>query len=143
MSWQAPVDPITMLSTQLNALASLATSAVGTEFDNTTRLMDSCTFNFLSGSFGASPLGANLEIYIVTDTEGVYSDGSAGVAPSTTQLLATIALRSATGVHNVDKPQSVDLPAKKFKLVITNKALVALPAAGNVLKMFPQRKGTT
>lgn len=127
----------TLLSSELDALADNAGSALGTEYNNASNLNLFGDFQ-LDVTFAAGPTaGTGINLYLVPATDGTnYNDGATTARP-------VIFLRGTWPLRNVATQQrltisGVQLPPLKFKIfVVNNSTGRAFPATGTTVKMVP------
>lgn len=126
----------TLLSTELNSLATGNLSALGTEYDNTSGLYLFADFQ-LDVTFGSSPTAnAPVVLYIVPKTDGTnYNFGSSsnawdGFVRGGWSLMATTSQQLLT-------IQGVPIPPLKFKIQVKNQSGQSFPGSGSTVKMVP------
>ena len=121
----------TVLSTELNSLASGAASAASGALDNGTLLdlFADLTFNIATQG-AARTAGAFVSIYIIRATDGSTYDGilAAGNEPR-----ATFTFDAATTTWQFSR-DDVPLPPGLYKWYAVNNTGQALAASGNTLK---------
>lgn len=134
--WAAYTSRGSVLTTELNALASAGRSAAGTEVDNGTNL-DTLGKFVLQVTFGTAPsAGGYVEIYMVTATDGTnYEDGSDSVDPGTHKLIDRIPVRAVTTAQRLSGRLIPLLPAKT-KFLLYNGSGQAFPASGSTLTLY-------
>lgn len=134
--WTAGTSRGNVLTTELNALANAAYSAVGSVLDNSTNL-DRFGIAELAATWATNPTDkAVLDLFAIPAVDATnYADGGATVRPSNFLYLGsfqvravTTAQRIATGVFN--------LPPFKVKFVLLNSSGFALPASGSVVSLW-------
>jgi hypothetical protein len=140
IKWQA--DAITtLLSTELNALASGNGSNLGTAYPNDVNLNFYGDFELFINTFGVAPVvDSTIDLYVVPATDGTnYNDGSATVQPINFYR-GSWSLRAAAVAFRLTI-QGVLLPPVPFKLTVFNNATgQALPATGNTVRMTGYRE---
>ena len=131
-----PASITSLLTTELNSLASAAGSALGTEYDNATNCFLYGLFE-LTATFGSSPTAdTTVDLYLVPAPDGTnYDDGSA-------TILAGNHIIGGWNIRAVNTAQKlamwgVPLPPTKFKLNVLNNTDQAMAASGNIVKMIP------
>lgn len=134
--WAAYTSRGSVLSTELNALASAGRSAAGTEVDNSANL-DMFGVLELSVTFGTAPAaGGYVEIYMVTAPDGTnYEDGSNTVDPGTHKLIDRIPVRAVTTAQRLSG-RLIPLLPEKTKFLIYNGSGQAFPASGSTLTLY-------
>jgi len=134
-----------LLTTELNALANVNASALGTEYDNATNLYPFGMFE-LNATFGTNPTaGSVCDLYLVPASDGTnYDDSTTGATLLTplTSFVGSFPLRAVTTAQKVPigVVWRIELPPTKFKLQIINRSGVAFPASGSTVKMIPYRR---
>lgn len=134
--WAAYTSRGSVLSTELNALASAGRSAAGAEVDNGTNL-DMFGVLELAVTFGTAPsAGAYVEIYMVTAPDGAnYEDGSNTVDPGTHKLIDRIPVRAVTTAQRLSG-RLIPLLPEKTKFLLYNGSGQAFPASGSTLTLY-------
>lgn len=125
----------TVLSTELNALGSGSGKALSAAIDNASYL-DLFDDLELSVDFVTAPTaGTVVEMYLLRSIDGgvTYPDGSATVAPQSSQYVGGFAVRSTTAAQVLSLP-GVALPPGVFKYLLQNTTNQAFPATGSVLR---------
>lgn len=137
-----------VLTTELNSLASSAASALGTEYDNTDA--GGAYFEIAAGelavNFGSAPT-ANTEcrLYLAIAVDGTnYSDITTGASEEVTGLeyVGSFLVKNATGTQRraLQMPYGrYPLPALKLKFALLNETNQAFPASGSTVKLVMQR----
>ena len=132
----SPASITSLLTTELNSLASGAYSALGTEYDNTSGLYLYADFQ-LDVTFGSSPtVNTPIMLYLVPKTDGTNynfgssSNGWAGFVRGGWQMIATTNQQLLT-------IQGIPIPPLKFKAQIYNGTNQSFPASGTTVKMVP------
>lgn len=132
----------TMLSTELNSLASNSRAISTTPFDNgdTANLYFSAYFEAVLDYASAPTADLPFDVYIVPAIDGTnYANGDASIAPPGTLFAGSFALRAVnTAQRLVFGP--VTLPPETFHVVVHNRGGQALDASGNTIKMLPVRQ---
>ena len=134
--WAAYTSRGSVLSTELNALASAGRSAAGAEVDNGTNL-DMFGVLELSVTFGTAPsAGGYVEIYMVTAPDGTnYEDGSNTIDPGTHKLVDRIPVRAVTTAQRLSG-RLIPLLPEKTKFLLYNGSGQAFPASGSTLTLY-------
>jgi len=134
--WAAYTSRGSVLSTELNALASAGRSAAGAEVDNGANL-DMFGVLELAVTFGTAPVaGGFIEIYMVTAPDGTnYEDGSDSVDPGTHKLIDRIPVRAVTTAQRLTG-RLVPLLPEKTKFLLYNGSGQAFPASGSTLTLY-------
>ena len=124
-----------VLTTELNALANGAYSAVGTEIDNSTNLdqWGSLEVNLASLTPTA---GAYLQLFLSQAVGGTnYEDPASSTNPGYQMSVAVVSLATGAATKWVTTP-FFRLPPTKFKFVLLNGAGAALGASGNTVTLY-------
>jgi hypothetical protein len=150
---QAPASAVTLLSTELNAIASgsAATSSVAgtagvfTETTHSSYPFGGFSFNpggafasapsagaYLAGWFLRSPDGTNFETIV-----GTPSLTSPALPRSPDFIIPIDAAVGASGSIKFAQGARVPMPFESYKLVLQNMTSQALAATGNTLKVQP------
>jgi hypothetical protein len=134
--WATWTDRSTVLTTELNSLASSARSNAGTEVANQTN-KDKYGIVELTVTFGSAPsAGALVNVYMVTAPDGTnYEDGSSSSDPGMHTHVATVALKATTSAQRVS---SAMFPLKplKTKFILENRTSQAFPSSGSQVKLY-------
>lgn len=129
-----------VLTTELNSLATATDSSAGTAFDNTPTTSDK---GFLGGelelvvTFGTNPTaGSAAYAYIVSAPDGTnYGDANSTAA----RLVATFPLRATTSAQRLTRYISADsLPCCNIKFLLRTDAGQTTASSGNTLKFLPE-----
>ena len=134
----APTDRSTVLTTELNSLASGSRTNVGTEIDNSANL-DTYGFLKLAVTFGTNPsAGAYVEIHMLMALDGTnYPDGSSSVDPGADTTILTIPILASTSAQSKQIGPFL-LPPSKIKFILVNQTGQAFPASGSTLRLYTQ-----
>jgi hypothetical protein len=130
--WTAPSTTLTsLLTTELNSLASAGVSAAGTEYDNNSNLHLYAWF-VLDVTFGSSPTDKSaVDIYIAKAFDGTNYQYSA--VPRSPDYVGSFLVKDNTSAQkHVIGP--ILVPPCKFKLVLVNSTNQAFPASGSTVK---------
>jgi hypothetical protein len=149
----APASAVTLLTTELNALASgaAATSSVGgtsgvfTESSTSSYLWGDLVFN-PGGAFGSAPAaGGYLAGWFLRSPDGGSTFETVVATPSLTQPALprspdfVIPIDAATGASGDLKwgQGRTPLPYESYKVLLQNMTSQALAATGNTLRVLP------
>jgi hypothetical protein len=133
--WVASASRGNVLTTELNALANGAFSAVGPAYDNTTNLDEWGACDITLPSI-ISTAGAYLQIFLAVSLDGTtYEDAPSATNPGSHQLVATVSLTAATSAKRT-MTAWFRLPPNKFKFVLKNASGVALAATVNTVALY-------
>ena len=135
--WQAaPVSRSTVLTTELNALANAACSAVGPEIDNSTNLDQYGCVDIVLATLDPAA-GGYLQLFIIQAVGGTtYEDPPTTTTnPGTHMLVATLNLLDTSSAKRVQSAW-FRLPPSKIKFVLYNGSGVALNATGNTVTLY-------
>lgn len=126
----------TMLSTELDSLASLSASGVGTQYDNSTNLFLYADF-VLSVDFVSAPTGGlPINLFLIPAVDGTnYATGSSALLPANCGKGSFMVFNSASPQKLVIS--GVQIPPTKFKLILENGTDQAFPASGSTVEMLP------
>ena len=126
----------TVLTTELNSLANVAHSTVGTEIDNSANLDQYGKVEIYLGSLSPAA-GAYVQLHMTTAPGGTnYEDVPTSVNAANHTVVAVIPLGTApTSAKRVMSPMFVMQPAKT-KFVLYNAAGVALAATTNTVTLY-------
>lgn len=142
LKWQADAA-VTLLSTELNALANNTGSVLGTAYPNNTNLNMYGDFELFINTFGGNAVAdSTVDLYIVPATDGTdYNDGSATVQPLNFYRGAWSLRVAATFRLTI---QAILLPPVPFKITVFNNATgQAFPATGSIVQMVGYREQYT
>lgn len=124
------------LTTELNSLADAATSALGTEIDNTTELDDTIDFQLDLASVTITSTSAYVVVYLVPTVDGTnYPDwGSSTYANYDAQYaVGSIAVKNVSAAAARANLVGIPIGPGKFKIAIRNMTGAALAASGNTV----------
>lgn len=124
-----------LLTTELNALAAGAGSALGTEFDNSTNLLIFGSFQ-LDVTFAVNPIvDTTVDLYLIPAPDGTnYNNGSASIQPQNFAI-GSFNIRAAS-TQQLLYLWGVQLPPTKFKMIGFNGTDQPFPASGSTVKMI-------
>lgn len=129
-----------LLTTELNSLATATDSAAGTAFDNSPSTTDK---GFLGGelelvvTFGTNPTaGTAAYVYMVAQPDGTnYGDANSTAA----RIVATLPLRATTSAQRLSRYITADaLPCCNIKFFLRTDAGQTTASSGNTLKFLPE-----
>ena len=144
--WGNVGSVVSLLSTELNSLASAAGSAYGPEVNNNNQPIQGTLWLHIASNSLAFTTGSFVGIYLVPSTtpgtaSGTYPTYTSGTSPvySGNGYVAAININPQTQSANVvdETLPNVFIPSGYFKTILINKSGVALPASGNTLKFYP------
>lgn len=120
-----------VLTTDLNSLASAGTSAASAALDNTSALDLFADLTLTVATQGsARGTGANVTVYLVQALDGTnYDDVHAGTA----ELVTVFSLDAATTARQVTR-RDIPIPPGLYKLFVVNNTGQTLAASGNILE---------
>lgn len=120
-----------VLTTELDSLASGGTSAASAALDNGTALDLFADFTLTVATQGAArSAGANIAVYLTQALDGTnYDDVHAGTA----ELVAVFSLDAATTARQSSR-RDVPISPGLYKLFAVNNTGQALAASGNILE---------
>lgn len=131
-------SPLSVMTTELNALTSSTGKAISAAIDNSTNL-DLFDDLQLSVTFASAPTaGTVVELYLLpsVDAGTDYPDGSTTVLPQSALFVAGFAVR-AVSTAQVLVVRGVALPPGLFKYLVQNTTNQAFPATGSTLERSP------
>ena len=135
----APSDRSTVLTTELDSLASTAYSGPGTVIDNSVN-KDVWAIAELVVDFVSGPtLGSVCQLYAIVSRDGTnYEQGGAtagGIAPPEAALVATFQLDDTTAAQRVmSNPFKLRGPFK-HKFILRNRSGQSFPASGSTVSV--------
>lgn len=124
------------LTTELNSLADAATTALGSEIDNTSNLNDTIDFQLDLASVTITGTSAYVVVYLVPTVDGTnYPDwGSSTYANYDAQYaVGTIAVKNVSAAAARAMLTGIQLGPFKYKLALRNMTGAAHAASGNTL----------
>lgn len=134
-NWAAFTSRSTVLTTELNALANGAYSAVGTVVDNTSNLDQWGALDIVLASLNPTA-GAYLQLFMVQSLDGTtYEDPPSSTNPGFHMSVAVVALTTGSAAKRVMTPM-FRIPPGKFKFVLLNNAGPALGATLNTVTLY-------
>lgn len=145
-AWGAVGTVVTLLSTELNTLATASGSAAGSEVDNSTNSQLATLWLTIASNSLAFTVSSFVSVYLVPSTTPgassgtypTYTSGSSYKLAASNYWVGDIFINPATQSANVvnETLPNVMLPAGFFKPILVNNSGVTLPASGNTLKMY-------
>lgn len=140
-SWSTRDAEQSLLTTQLNSLASNAFSAKGTVIDNTHGPVYGHVE--LKVAFATAPTGPLLlPLYLIPVLDGSNAGwgGDTEGEPPAECMVGYFQARALTTPHYCPLKTPVLLPNSKFAAVLGNLASQALASSGNVVRIFTFRR---
>jgi len=135
VKWSAKTDRGAVLAAELNALASGAYSAAGTEVDNSVN-RDQWAAVEISLAALTPTAGAYISVYLITAPDGAsYEDAPSATNPAFHDLVATVSVATGAGAKRAITAW-FRIPPTKFKIVVLNGTGVALAATTNAANLF-------
>lgn len=142
--WGTRQAATTLLTTELNSLATANGSAASSAIDLTASgwLLGDLEL-FIASSSLAFTSTSYVDVYFLTSSDGTnypkYTSGASWKLASANYLAASIAIHPATLSAEAiyESVRGVLIPSAKFKTVLVSNAGVTLPASGNTLKLYP------
>jgi hypothetical protein len=132
--WAAGTSRGNQLTTELNALANGAFSAVGPAYDNTGNLDEYAYCDITLASLTPAT-GGYIQLFLAVSVDGTtYEDAPSSTNPGSHQLVATVSLRASVGTCRISTKR-FEIPPLKFKFVLKNASGVALGATLNTVAM--------
>ena len=120
-----------VLTTDLNSLASGSTSAASAALDNTTNLDLFADLTLTVAAQGAArSAGANVSVYMVMALDGTNYDD---VQSATAELVAVFSLDAATTARQSTR-RDIPIPPGLYKYFVVNNTGQAFAASGNILE---------
>lgn len=143
--WGPVGTVIHLLTTQLDALASLAGSAYGPELGGATKEQVGTLYLHLASNSLAFTSASSVAVYLVQSSTlasgATYPTYTSGTTPkySGNGFVGSIQLNPATQSANVvdEILPGITIPAGFYKCILINNSGVALPASGNTLDLYP------
>ena len=148
-TWSAPTAVQTLMTTELNSLATatlvVSSTTSGNQasgvYDNTAALDLYADFQLGLEYGGAAPAAGTkvAELYLLPTVDGTnYATTDASNQPQMATLVATFESRAgSTSAFEYLVAMGIPLPPQKCKWVVKNTSGHALAASGNTLKMQP------
>lgn len=126
---------VTVMSTELNAIAASTGKAISSAFDNTTDLDLFADLELSVDYVSAPTAGTVVELYLLPSIDGgtTYPDGSATVLPQSSLFVGGFAVRAVTTLQLMVM-RGVALPPGFYKYVVQNTTSQAFPATGSTLR---------
>lgn len=136
--WNAPSAVVTVLTTELNALANNTMAAVSAAVANQTNLDVYSDWELVLASLSPTA-GAHVDVYIAEAVDGSNypADAAATMRLQASQLLCTFGLGITAATAQRTVVRNVVIPPGTFKIYLDNQSGVALGATSNTLKMIP------
>jgi hypothetical protein len=128
----------TVLSTELDGLASGSMSAAGATFDNSVNQDLKVDIEVFLASLSPTA-GSYVSIYIAESVDGSNfpAPSAADMRSSVTHLLAVIPTGTAASTTQRLVIRGIDIPPTKMKFYLDNQVTVGLNASGNTVKILP------
>lgn len=132
----APASPLSVLTTELNALANNTASAASATIANATN-KDLYADLWVHLASLTPAAGGYLTLYILESIDGSTFPAATGsvLRNQPTHVLATMQLNPAVGAQDV-VVRNVLLPPADFKIVLDNQSGVALAGTLNTVKLI-------
>ncbi len=133
-------NPVTVLDTGLNALASSA-AAISSAIDNDADLDTYADFQ-LSVTFGSAPTDASIcSLYLVRTVDGTNFEDASTTGPVVPRggFVGAFSVRAVTSAQ-VMILKEVLLPPRDFKVMLVNSTNQAFPASGSTVKMLTYKQ---
>lgn len=142
LQWGTPGTLTTVISTDLDSLATGTRSNAGAVFDNGAGLYLFGDFE-ANITFASSPTaGGLLTLFLLPAVDGTnYADGSSSVANINAQRGFWV-VRGVNTAQRIVLP-GVVLPPCKFKIMVANDASQNLASSGNTIKVLPYSEAYT
>lgn len=133
--WAKPDGTMNLLTTQLDGLASGATSETGSVVINTGGRVYA-DVEFVSGGTFSPGAGAYIELWLLRSIDGGahYEDGSPSNPPSKPADIA-IMIRAGSSISPRCGAPGLMLPPGYYKPIARNMTGAALPSSGNYIRM--------
>lgn len=129
-------NPIDLLTTELNSLATTGSAISGAAHDNATEL-DMYMDLFLTITYGSNPTaGSRIECYVVRSYDGTNFEDASTTGPVVPQsgFVGAFILRATTSAQILCIP-GVSIPPEDFKVMVVAKTTGQTAASsGNTLK---------
>lgn len=125
----------TVMSTELNSLASSTGKAISSTIDNSTNL-DLFDDLELTVTFASAPTaGTVVELYVIPSLDGgtTYPDASTSVLAQSSLYVGGFAVRAVNTIQRM-VIRGVALPPGSFKYFVQNTTNQAFPASGSTLE---------
>jgi hypothetical protein len=136
--YNTPGTLVTVLSTELNALANNTLSAASAAINNASNLDILANLELVLAALSPTT-GAYIDIYIAEAVDGSNypTPSGADARLQLTMKLCTFFLGVTASTAQRITIRGVELPPTTFKLYLDNQAGVTLGATGNTLKLLP------
>lgn len=133
--WNAPSGTVTVLSTELNSLATNTMTAASSAIANQTNLDIYVDIEVNLASLSPTT-GAFVALYILEAVDGTNypAPSAADLRLSATQLLCTIPVGTTATTAQRVAARGVVIPPGTFKIMLDNQTGATLAASGNTVK---------
>lgn len=139
--WETPAAAVTVLSTELNALANNARCAPGSAYDNETNLNVQLVAELLV-QFGTNPtVNTTFDLYFIPALDGTnYASGDASVVPAAALFCCAFQLQASTSSQRLTS-QPFTMPPFIGKFLIHNNGTgQAAGASGHTVRVRPANR---
>jgi hypothetical protein len=128
----------TVLTTELNALATVTMTAASATYDNSTNLNIYCDLELFITWNGTPAAGAYATVYILEAPDGTNFPGqsTADLRLTTNQLFCTIPLGVVANSAQRVPVRNLVLPPAKVQFIVDNQSSIAYAASGNTMKIL-------
>jgi hypothetical protein len=125
----------TVMSTELNSLASTSGKAIGSAVDNSADLDLFADLELAVDFVTAPTAGTVVELYLLPSIDGgtTYPDGSTSILPQSSLYVGGFAVRNTTAAQ-VMALRGVALPPGFYKWFVQNTTNQAFPSSGSTLR---------
>lgn len=136
--WNAPRGVTTVMSTELNSLASNGMQKSTSPYDNTANLDIYTDIEVLIAAISPAA-GAYVALYVGETVDGTNfpAQSAADMRLTGTQLLTVVPIGTTASTAQRVVVRNVILPPAKFDVYLDNQTGVALAASGNTVKFNP------
>jgi hypothetical protein len=128
----------TVLSTQLNALASGSMSAASSTYANQTNLDLYCDLEVFLSTLGSAPAaGAYVDIYVLCAVDGTNfpAQSATDLRLTSTQKFCTVPVGTTSGSTQRMVVRNLLLPPQPIQFILDNQLSIALAATLNTVKI--------
>lgn len=134
VKWSTPASIASVMTTELNSLASGSKAVASSAVDNATDKNRYADFE-LNVTFGSSPsAGGYVLLYLIPSLDGTnFADGDASTDPQSHLEVGAFQVRATTNAQKLHL-RDVKLPPFKFKPLLVNNTSQSFPASGSTLK---------